>query len=202
MGREIELKIPLTKSKYEEVLNNFYLSEKSYPEITIIDQNPVKIIKTDRYFSRYDTLEERREHNEPQVIRIRTDAEENGSSKSYFTIKTKKYENGIEINKEDETFLDNPEALCIFFEEAGYHHWFTKEKSAYSCHCSLFNSPDLVFHVELVEVNKHPYIEIEVTSESQTPDQISGELDNFVKKMGLNPEDKDPRSWYTICQSE
>lgn len=186
MGQEIELKIPLTDQQYDDLYNQFYSGCKM-------------VCKRDEYFSKYNTMEERRQNNEPSVIRIRTEGVEGEVQKSYFTIKRKKKENGIEINREDETFIENDEAMRIFFEEAGYHKWFDKEKKSYGCYQKLDERPELDFHMELVIVNDMKYMEIEVTdSKGLDYSVVQGALEGLVKKIGLDPSKKDIRSWYEL----
>lgn len=52
--------------------------------------------------------------------------------KSYFTIKNKRFENGTEINCEDETLVENPEVLRNFFKATRFEKWFSKEKTSFS----------------------------------------------------------------------
>lgn len=186
MGQEIELKIPLTQQQYNQLYEQFYSSCKM-------------VCKRDEYFSKYNSMEERVKNNEPSVIRIRTEWEEGESAKSYFTIKRKKKENGIEINREDESFVENPEALRVFFEEAGFHRWFDKEKKAYGCYQKLDEQPELDFHMELVIVNDMKYMEIEVTDcKGLNCMDVQRALEGLVRKIGLDPEKKDIRSWYEL----
>lgn len=192
MGQEIELKIPLSDEKYNEIYAHFIAEESSYPGILICNVQKEEVVKCDEYFTRYDTIEERKAHNEPSVIRLRRE-----DDKEYFCLKRKTYVNGIEQNKEYETFIEDSGALREFFIEAGYHRWFYKEKSAVGAHCKM-EGCEYLFHPELVCVNGMKYIEVEVTAESGDADKISDALETFVKKMGLNPEEKDPRSWYEI----
>ena len=109
------------------------------------------------------------------------------------------------------------------FEEAGYKRWFYKEKTSYSSYCVLAgaeekkfdgasNSSDVAghtrFHLELVEVNKMLYVEVEVVSDDDAAESggqkklpesnLKAELEKFVVALGLNPADKDGRSWYQI----
>lgn len=232
MSQEIELKVPVTQEQFNAIYQKIYV-QKKHENIIILESSTDKISKSDEYFTRYNSREEMIKYNEPQVIRIRTEII-NGEKQSYFTIKRKTLENGIEVNKEDETFLENDKALRILFEEAGYKRWFYKEKTSYSSYCVLTgeekkfdgasNSSDVAghtrFHLELVEVNKMLYVEVEVVSEDDTAEtenklcgkgsadlcgqkklpesNLKAELEKFVVALGLNPADKDPRSWYDI----
>ena len=183
MGREIEIKIPLTQSEYDTLF-----AKIKEPPFT----QPVHLLKTDQYFSRYDTREERRAKNEPQVIRIRTDENLNeGTKKSYFCIKRKKIENGIEFNAENETFIQDENVLKLLFEVSDYHLFFQKNKDALSTYYEDF-------HVELEKVNGLTYVEIEVTSENLPADKVRQNLEAFVKELGLDPAKRDSRSWMEI----
>ena len=215
MGKEIELKIPLSQTQYEDLYKNIFV-EKKCAGVKVLDSSCEQIYKHDEYFTKYATLEERAEKNEPQVIRLRTESVR-GDKQCFFTIKRKTLQNGIEVNKEDETLVSDENVLRLFFEEAGYRRWFNKEKKAYSSHCVLDEN---IFHLELVEVNKMLYVEVEVVSEDDTAEtenklcgkgsadlcgqkklpesNLKAELEKFVLALGLNPADKDPRSWYQI----
>lgn len=204
MGREIELKIPLTEDQYNNILKNVIsVAEKgkcnlsSAPEVLVYDGNTTLVTKNDANYSRYKTREERIANNEPTVIRIREEAIGNDRH-GYFTIKRKTFRNGMEINEENETSVEHPEVILQLLEEAGYSCWFRKMKTAYSCYCSF---KDLEFHVELVKVNGLPYLEIEVTSEDQEASIVTASLETLVAKFGLDPAKKDSRPWIEIVNS-
>ena len=231
MGKEIELKIPLSQEQYDDLYKKIFV-EKNCTGVKVLDSSSEQIYKHDEYFTKYATLEERVEKNEPQVIRLRTESVR-GDKQCFFTIKRKTVQNGIEVNKEDETFVSDENVLRLFFEEAGYRRWFNKEKKAYSSHCVLDDENEVsdcgigqvklgqtIFHLELVEVNGMLYVEVEVVSEDDTAEtenklcgkgsadlcgqkklpesNLKAELEKFVVALGLNPADKEPRSWYQI----
>lgn len=187
MGREIEIKIPLTKEEYDSLF-----SKIQQPPFT----KPEHLLKSDTYFSRYDTLEERKqackENKEPRVIRLRTDEYEN-QKKSYFCIKNKSIQNGIEFNDEHESLLEDPEVLKLFFKVAGYKEYFQKNKDAYSTYHGDF-------HLELEKVNGLTYVEIEVTTSDLPADTVRQNLEAFVKDLGLDPSKRDSRSWMEIIK--
>lgn len=195
MGREIELKIPLTKAQYEQIFQVLN-GEKSIEGINVISK-PVFIKKWDEYYSRYTDRAERRHSDEPQVIRIRGEEKE-GRVESYFTIKRKSKENGIEFNDENESFIENPEVLRDFFGVAGYLKYFEKCKEAWGCAVALSKEPAVEFHFELERVNQYFYIEVEYTKNDVEPDKVGKLLEDLVIQFGLNPEDKDSRSWMKI----
>ena len=68
MGREIEIKIPLTDAEYDRLLS--FVNGSDVRRLT-------HILKSDRYYSQYNTETERRAAvkagKEPNVIRIRTE---------------------------------------------------------------------------------------------------------------------------------
>jgi adenylate cyclase class IV len=209
MSQEIELKVPVSQEQFNAIFQKIYV-QKNHENIIILESSTDKISKSDEYFTRYNSREEMIKYNEPQVIRIRTEII-NGEKQSYFTIKRKTLENGIEVNKEDETFLENDEALRILFEEAGYKRWFYKEKSSYSSYCALKEGAGQTrFHLELVTVNGMNYVEVELVINDDEAEAKAGvktkkpetnlkaELEKFIIALGLNPADKDPRSWYQI----
>ena len=209
MSQEIELKVPVSQEQFNAIYQKIYV-RKNHENIIILESSTDKISKSDEYFTRYNSREEMIKYNEPQVIRIRTEII-NGKKQSYFTIKRKTLENGIEVNKEDETFLENDEALRILFEEAGYKRWFYKEKTSFSSYCALAEGAGQTrFHLELVTVNGMNYVEVELVinddeagakagAEIKKPEaNHKAELEKFIIALGLNPADKDPRSWYQI----
>ena len=155
---------------------------------------PEHLLKSDTYYSRYKTREERDANKEPKVIRIST--EENAdqgkeSKKSFFCLKRKSIENGIEFNAENKTFLEDESVLQQFFQIAGYTQYFQKNKDAYSTYHGDF-------HLELEKVNGLAYVEIEVTTSDLPADTIRQNLEAFVKDLGLDPSKRDSRSWMEI----
>ncbi|MBQ0051759.1 MAG: CYTH domain-containing protein [Treponema sp.] len=193
MAREIELKIPLTQTQYGEIENYIY-GRKPHSELTFTDAK--KLFKQDEYFSRFTTRQERINSNEPKVIRIRTE-ECDGKFQAYFTIKNKQLENGIEVNQEQETFVENPEVLRNMFAQTGFIRWFTKEKKAVSCYCRMQGSQK-EYHLELEQVNGLLYVEIEYTKDDEMPENVQKELKLLVEKLGLDSKKRDPRSWVEI----
>lgn len=203
MGREIEIKIPLTSKEFDR-LYDFLCSKFSIEGIQIIGSagNPEDrkfFLKKDEYFSKYAKESERRENNEPQVIRIRTQNFEDGR-RSFFTIKRKVVEDGIEVNKEDETYIEDADVLRDFFALAGYSKWFSKEKKACGVFCTFSLFEGVTFHLELETVNEMKYVEIEVTDTDGSAKDIKTGLTEFVKALNLNPQKKDSRSWVEIIR--
>lgn len=199
MGREIEIKVPLSDKEYQKLYDFFFNRKGQIKGLNLLEAQPSIIIKKDEYWSKYNSREERRANKEAQVIRIRTE-KVSGQSKAFFTIKHKVYQNGIELNKEDETFVEEPEVIREFFAEAGYHKWFEKIKKAYSAYCTCDCLPGVEFHVEVEKVNDLAYVEIEVTQEEGDADKIKQGLNDLVKLLGLDPEKRDIRSWVEIIQ--
>lgn len=208
MGREIELKIPLSQAEYD------YIKKVIYSEIKtaglLFTSLPEFLVKQDEYYSRYNSYEERLKNNEAQCIRIRSEAVYSASSLSdngecteknvYFTIKRKTYKDGMELNQEDETYIENPEVLKELFLEAKYKCWFTKEKEAYSIYCKAEAFSDISIHCELVNVNNLLYLEAEITEEKLSADIAEKALNQFVCLLKLDPNKKDVRSWKEIIR--
>ena len=205
MGREIEIKIPLTSEEFDRIYD-FLCLKKSIDGIKILgdDKNPCErkfFLKKDEYFSKYKKEIERRENNEPQVIRIRTQDFEN-DRRSYFTIKRKVVEDGIEVNKEDETFIEDADVLRDFFALSGYSRWFSKEKKACGVYCTFSLFEGVTFHLELEIVNELKYVEIQVTDTDGSAKDIKAGLTQFVKALNLDPLKKDSRSWVEIINGK
>ena len=205
MGHEIEIKIPLTSEEFDRIYD-FLCLKKSIDGIKILgdDKNPRErkfFLKKDEYFSKYKKEIERRENNEPQVIRIRTQDFEN-DRRSYFTIKRKVVEDGIEVNKEDETFIEDANVLRDFFALSGYSRWFSKEKKACGVYCTFSLFEGVTFHLELEIVNELKYVEIEVTDTDGSAKDIKAGLTQFVKALNLDPLKKDSRSWVEIINGK
>ena len=200
MGREIEIKIPLSDVQYDSIFS-FINCKADFDGILRADKVSPLIIKQDEYYSRYDSREERIAAGEPQVIRIRTD--DNGKEKSsYFTIKHKSRQNGIEFNKEDETFVEDADVIREMMEVAGYKCWFKKVKKAYGIYCNFTKLAGVDFHLELETVNQYKYVEIEVTQEVGDPEKIRSALNDFVAALGLDPTKRDVRSWVEILAAD
>lgn len=207
MGREIELKIPLNDSQYDYIFSVIY-GKKNIPGFSFDDSRLCKIEKNDEYFSRYKTREESKKNGEPQVIRIRSEksvaenftVNENygAQKKSYFCIKRKVIENGIELNSENETFVENADVIRDLLELSGYSKFFKKQKNAISSYCHAPELLNSIFHLELEIVNNLKYIEVEVTDENEEADVVRKALVKFVSAFGLDASLKDSRSWMQI----
>lgn len=157
MGREIEVKIPLMQKEFMKIMAWILESEKNPG---IVFKNREIVFKTDEYYSQYKSMKSRLK-NEPRVIRIRTQTKTTdfldliekesfeeicarfsekrkqclGKAESFFAIKTKRIQDGIEFNEESETTLENPDVLRQFFAQTKFHKWFQKEKIALGTKC-------------------------------------------------------------------
>lgn len=226
MSREIEIKLPLSEESFIKLFRQF---SKLEPEF---------LFKSDEYYSKFKTKEERIKNNEPQVIRIRTEKSVDSnkfntvlsrkfinmstnsdnideylafleevksfpafSQNSYFTLKTKTIENGMEFNEEKETFIQDCEVLQSFLAHTEHFKWFEKNKTAISVNLTEKKS-GILFHAELELVNKLPYIEIECTSDEKPADIIKQSLEDLVLELDLDPKTRDSRSWKEIIQAE
>ncbi len=229
MGREIEMKIQLTDGEYDKVLS-FVRGELALSGVErVAEEKPgySHFLKSDEYYSRYKSREERKAAGEPQVIRIRCEVElsvdgdaaaggnscgyddktmnaakvadgELSASKAYFCIKRKSIENGIELNREDETFVEEPDVVRDLLQLSGYHKFFEKKKDALSVYCQSVVLPGCNFHLELEQVNGLKYIEVEVTDGEGAADQVRLSLGKFMECFGLDPARRDSRSWMDI----
>jgi len=198
MAREIELKIPLSKNEYDDLYKIIY-SEKQICTVKILS-TPVFVKKYDEYYSKYKTREERKNNDEPQVIRIRGEESKN-NKKSFFTLKRKSKENGIEFNDEKETYIENADVLRDLFCVAGYIKYFEKCKEAFGVMCCLNSNPNVEFHLELEKVNQFYYVEIECTKDDIEPARVGNLLESLVLELGLDPKTRDSRSWMKILES-
>ena len=216
MGREIEIKIPLTDEQYDKIFSFVSGKEKiSGVELCTTQDVPCPlehVIKSDTYFSRYNTREESKAAGEPQVIRIRrektaepkvprnNETNEKINERSFFCIKRKSVENGIELNREDETYVEKPEVVQDLLLFSGYHQFFEKNKDSYGVYCKSEVLPGCEFHLELEKVNGLKYIEVEVTDGSDSADSVRAALEKFMEKFGLDTSKRDSRSWMEILR--
>lgn len=199
MAREIEIKIPLTDEEYDSIFAGVY-SKKSFDGVRF-EKDVEHLLKSDRYFSRYDTRQERDEKGEPKVIRIRSEANpDSGETKAFFCIKYKSLENGIELNSENETFVQQPEVIEKLLEVSGYKTYFDKKKDALSVYCYSSLNEEIEFHLELEKVNGLKYVEIEVTDSDLPADQVRSTLEGLVGQLGLDASKRDSRSWMEITK--
>ena len=197
MSREIELKVPLTCEQFDRI-EKILTQKEQLSSINI--RGLSHILKSDEYFSRYHTHEERIKNKELRVIRLRTEKTDDGDEKSFFCIKRKTIENGVEFNSEKETFVEDADVLRAFFEASGFIKWFEKKKDAVGVLCSL-DSSGFEAHLELEKVNSLPYIEIEYTEDDLPADQVRAGLEKILLALGVDPKKRDSRSWAEILES-
>ena len=197
MAREIELKVPLTLEQFDRI-KKILTQKDQFSSINI--RGLSHILKSDEYFSRYHTHEERIKNKELRVIRLRTENDGKGE-KSFFCIKQKTIENGVEFNSEKETFVEDADVLRDFFEASGFIKWFEKKKDALSVYATVSENSDFEAHLELEKVNSLPYIEIEYTKEDLPADQVRAGLEKILLALGVDPKKRDSRSWAEILES-
>ncbi|MBR0100352.1 MAG: hypothetical protein IJP90_11655 [Treponema sp.] len=197
MSREIELKVPLTCEQFDRI-QKILTQKEQFSSINI--RGLSHILKSDEYFSRYHTHEERIKNNELRVIRLRTENDVTGE-KAFFCIKQKTIENGVEFNSEKETFVEDADVLRAFFEASGFIKWFEKKKDALSVYATLAENSNFEAHLELEKVNSLPYIEIEYTKEDLPADQVRAGLEQILLAIGVDPKKRDSRSWAEILES-
>lgn len=176
--------------------------EETLPGLEVAAEGLEYLLKSDAYFSRYTTREESKAAGEPQVIRIRSEAsaDDKANERSYFCIKRKTIENGIELNREDETFVEKPDVIRDLLLFSGYHQFFEKKKDAYGVHCRSVVLPGCDFHLELEMVNNLKYIEVEVTDGTDAADDVRMALEKIMELFGLDTSKRDKRSWMEIIQ--
>ena len=197
MSREIELKVPLTLEQFDRI-EKILTQKEQFSSINV--RGLSHILKSDEYFSRYHTHEERIKNKELRVIRLRTENDGKGE-KSFFCIKRKTIENGVEFNSEKETFVEDADVLRAFFEASGFIRWFEKKKDALSVYATVAENSDFEAHLELEKVNSLPYIEIEYTEEDLPADQVRASLEKILLALGVDPKKRDSRSWAEILES-
>ena len=191
MAREIEIKLPLTDEEYESLYKEIH-SGNNFEQVE-------HLLKNDTYYSRYKTYEERVKNGEPRVIRIRSEFNSGkGEKKSYFCIKYKTVENGIELNSENETFVQDEAVIDTLLKLSGYMIYFDKKKDAFSVYCHSALNKAIEFHLELETVNGLKYVEIEETKGELPADEVLNALEDFVTKLGLDASKRDSRSWMEI----
>lgn len=193
MGREIEFKIPLNPNQYDFIKQMLDYPSKN-KNLNIFDIKD--IYKKDEYYSQYLTEEERIKNKEVPVIRLRTE----NNNKTYFTVKSKSYENGIEVNSENETYVENADAIRSFFTLTGFNQWFYKEKKALSFYAYDIREAEFIFHCELVTVNNLTYFEIESTNLDLEKNRLIEKMNKFISFFNLDPKNKDSRTWVQIIK--
>ncbi len=200
MGREIEIKLPLTDAEYDKIFS--VISGDALLDGLEVKDRPEHILKSDEYYSRYQTRAESKAAGEPQVIRIRSEKVAGGltNERAFFCIKRKTVENGIELNREDESFIEKPEVVRDLLLFSGYHKFFEKKKDAYGVYCRSVVLAGCDFHLELEIVNGLKYIEVEVTEGKALADEVRSALEKFVALFGLDVAKRDSRSWMEIIQ--
>ena len=204
MGQEIELKIPLSETEYNSIIDVIFGRKSIYNTAEIEFFDVENLDKSDIYYSRYANREDRIKNKEPRVIRIRTEKNlsEKQESESYFTLKWKTVENGIELNREDETFVEKPEVLHELFLSTGFIKYFEKVKHSCSVYCKLKKYEDIPLHLEVEKVGEFFYFEVEYTEGKIEANRVKECLEEFVQKFGLSVEKKDSRSWMEILSKK
>lgn len=194
------MKLPLTDAEYDKIFS--VISGNVVLDGLEVKSKPEHIFKADEYYSRYQTRAESKAAGEPQVIRIRSEApaDDKTNERSFFCIKRKTIENGIELNREDESFVEKPEVVRDLLLFSGYHQFFEKNKDAYGVHCQSLVLPGCDFHLELEIVNGLKYIEVEVTDGNASADEVRSALEKFMELFGLDTSKRDKRSWMEIIQ--
>lgn len=226
MGREIEMKVEVTPEEFTSLYktftglqkNNFiavtqkkfiykkdeYFSRFLTDEERILNKEPkvirIRSEKEDGQFEQTIAQLSKSVTEGLSVFDRYFELQKNSSAKenAFFTIKFKTIENGIEFNKEDETFVENAEVLRELFAVSKFHNYFNKEKRAFGFICHLADCPQVEFHAELENVNGFTYLEVENTKTDASPEEVKSNLEKLFTVLGLDPSKKDPRSWFKI----
>jgi predicted adenylyl cyclase CyaB len=118
-----------------------------------------------------------------------------GAASTIVTFKTKRSEGGIEINREREFEVSDPEAFVEFAQRLGCEPFFEKRKRGFA-----FKSGGLGFceaTIEIVEVEGlGDFIEIEVLLEEEEPSMVAlaqGEIRALLARAGVGEEDIESR---------
>ncbi len=119
------------------------------------------------------------------------------------TFKTKRSEGGIEINREREFAIDDPEAFIEFALRLGCESFYSKRKRGvrYRAAPAGCEAPSVACDgaatIELIEVDGlGDFIEIEVLLEDEEPGAIAlaqGEIRALLSRAGVAAEDIEPR---------
>lgn len=188
---EIEIKAIITEGEFKKALQ---IANKISPSR--------KFTKIDRYFSKYETIEESVKNKE-NTIRIRTE-----SDKSYFTVKYKNLTDTGEINSEEETEIGNAEVIESFLLSTGYNEVFSKVKDSHSFYKTVKLTGNgkntVVLHSEIEIINYNIYaIEIEcIRNSSEDFEKIHETEIEFLETLGISREKIDNRPWMQIIREK
>jgi adenylate cyclase class 2 len=109
------------------------------------------------------------------TVRIRSQIEKNSISENFFTYKKKELQTStdgvqFEVNVENETFIENPNAMEQFLFDIGGKIAYTKEKIVEHW---TYKTQNEELHVELCTVPPlGDFLEIEVIKETQNQEEI------------------------------
>lgn len=226
MGKEIETKVPLTKDQFykafrilsgQEYTNELsvkgfsllfksdaYFSQYNSREERLSNEPKVIRIRKERFYDDSDVQVQITKNalvKDCDSLLSQRDEYLSGANykeDSYFTIKHKALENGVEFNQEYETKIESPEVLEKFFESTKFNKWFCKEKICFSSYVKM-NIPEVLeFHAELETVFNLPYLEIEYTQETDDAAKVKKQLEKCIALLGADPSSKDNLSWIEI----
>lgn len=179
---EVEVKYALSDEDFKRISVAFALSHAD------------NLFKKDSYYTRYPSKKKALAKGEP-LIRIR---EENG--KSFLTIKNKSKDGNFEVNKEQETEVEDITVVRNLLLSTGYREYFYKEKDAWSMYenVTLEDGTKVNVHSELEIVNgRFRYLEIEVTDDI-TKEQAMEALGYVCQSRSVTDDMIDMRSWPEI----
>lgn len=218
MGKEVEMKIPMNLEQVKSCIQKVFNSGVGYQ----------LICKSDEYYkARFDRVVRipkdiiRIRNNTIITDEILNDV--NLSVEDYFlgdnfgicigrsklsnpghatvTYKKRFIEHGIESNVEDE--IDNPHDALIASEiikQLG-SCWYKKMKKCISIPLWNFdNTPSSSGTIDIDNINGRYFFEIECTNPDLPTDQAIDKLETLIKDWGLNPNDRDGRTWVEIIK--
>lgn len=104
------------------------------------------------------------------------------------TFKTKRSDGGIEINREREFTVSDPEALEEFFHRLGCEPFFTKRKRGSRYEVGV-EGRDRPITIEILELEGlGPFIEIEALLDNESPAEVAlaqGEIKGVLARAGV-----------------
>lgn len=221
MANEIEFKVKLTEEKMKDFFGPEAADKWSWYELAVTGGG----IRNDFYYAPVAMKDEikklLKEKKTPKVpvkrIRYEGDLKNAGKNRAsqkflfsddfdpnqsgltpgevLYTEKVRRVNNGIETN--DEYEVSGTEAAPKIKEvkdESKYFCWFNKQKK-YLRVCTKTNKN---VHLEFVNVNGLLYLESEICGTSGTEENRLKALEDLVKNLGFNLNDRDGTPWVTL----
>lgn len=142
--------------------------------VKIADFNK-EYIKKDEYYIKDDF-----------VVRIREDYPE-----TYVTYKTRKIENSVEVNQENEMTVSSKKIFLDLLKEMGYKEYYKKTKTGYS----FKTIEGIIFDVSKVN-DLGTFLEIEKVVEDEIDtSKVINELKSIMTQLNLSEEQIETKSY-------